>query len=94
MSGRLVPLKKEPKMVHAYRQIAAYTVIFSFASIILGLLIYPSRAYAYLDPGTGSYVLQLLIASAIGALFALKMFWKRVSTFFKNLVSRTLDSDK
>jgi hypothetical protein len=81
-------------MVNAYRQIAAYTVIFSFASIILGLLIYPSKAYAYLDPGTGSYVLQLLIASAIGALFALKMFWKRVSTFFKNLVSRTPDSDK
>lgn len=81
-------------MVHVYRQITAYTVIFSFASIVLVLLVYPGRAYAYLDPGTGSYVLQLLIASSIGALFALKIFWKRVSTFFKNLVSRTPDSDK
>jgi len=81
-------------MVHTHRQFVTYTVISSGNSIVLVLLVFPDLAYAYLDPGTGSYVLQLLIASVIGALFALKMFWKRVSTFFKNLVSKTPDSDK
>lgn len=33
---------------------------------------------AYLDPGTGSYVLQLLIAALLGAGFAVKMYWKNI----------------
>jgi hypothetical protein len=32
------------------------------ASISVFLLIYPSLAYAYVDPGTGAYLLQLIIA--------------------------------
>jgi len=45
----------------------------------------PSVAQAYLDPGTGSYVVQLLIGGLLGGLFALGVFWRRVLTFFKRL---------
>jgi hypothetical protein len=45
-------------------------------------------AHAYLDPGTGSYVLQLVIATLLGAAFAVKMFWLRIRNFFSNLLSR------
>lgn len=32
------------------------------ASLSVFLLLYPNLAYAYVDPGTGAYLLQLLIA--------------------------------
>ena len=35
-------------------------------------------AHAYLDPGTGSYAVQVGIAGLVGALFSLKMFWGTV----------------
>lgn len=42
-----------------------------------------ARPLAYLDPGSGSYLLQLLIAGALGALFVLRTFWGRVKSFFR-----------
>jgi hypothetical protein len=50
-------------------------------------------AHAYLDPGTGSYILQLLIAALLGVLFAIKMFWLRIKAFFSNLISRKPKDD-
>ena len=52
---------------------------------LIGMLLYlvsPLPAYAYLDPGTGSYVFQLLIAGLAGSLFLLKVYWKRIMAFF------------
>lgn len=46
------------------------------------LLISPQAAFAYLDPGTGSYILQILIAGILGASFAVKIFWGKIKTFF------------
>ena len=39
-------------------------------------------AYAYIDFGTGSYVLQILAASAIGCIFLIKNYLKRIKQFF------------
>lgn len=65
--------------------------------LALLLLALPSVARAYLDPDTGSYVVQLLIGGLLGGLFALGVFWRRVVAFFKRLFrhgssSRALDS--
>jgi len=38
-------------------------------------------AHAYLDPGTGSYVFQVLIGAVLGAAVAVKVFWKRIWGF-------------
>ena len=46
------------------------------------------KAYAYLDPGTGSYMLQLFIAAVVGGLFAIKIFWGKIVLFFKGLFSK------
>jgi hypothetical protein len=54
---------------------------------LFGLLI-PQPAYAYLDPGTGSYILQLVLGAMVGMLFALKIFWKNIRTFVGNFLSR------
>jgi len=37
---------------------------------------------AYLDPGSGSFLLQLLIAALLGAGIALRASWSKVKKFF------------
>lgn len=40
------------------------------------------KAYAYLDPGAGSYFLQILLAALVGSIFTIKMFWRSIKNFF------------
>jgi hypothetical protein len=42
-------------------------------------------AYGYLDPGTGSYILQLVIGGLLGGLFAIGLFRKRVLAFLRRM---------
>ena len=42
----------------------------------------PPIVFAYLDPGTGSYLLQLALAGALGASYAVKHFWARLKGLF------------
>ena len=44
--------------------------------LVLGL--YSSFALAYLDPGTGSLVLQMLLAGALTAAASIRIFWARI----------------
>ncbi len=53
----------------------------------IGLLAPLKKELAYLDPGTGSFLLQLLLATSLGALFLVKTFWKRIKGFFSRLFS-------
>ena len=39
---------------------------------------------AYLDPGSGSFLLQLLIAALLGAGIALRASWSKVKRLFGN----------
>ena len=39
-------------------------------------------AQAYLDPGTGSFIFQTIIAMVVGSLFALKTYWQRIKGIF------------
>jgi hypothetical protein len=67
-----------------------------FASTILlgiGLVLIPHTAHAYLDPGTGSYILQMIIAGILGAAFTIKMFWIRIKGFFEKMFSRDGTND-
>jgi hypothetical protein len=61
--------------------------------LALPLLLLPSVAHAYLDPGTGSYVVQLLMGTVLGGLFALGVFRRRVVAFFKHLFRRGSSDD-
>ena len=51
-------------------------------------ILYPHQAQAYLDPGTGSYIVQMIIAGLLGAAFALKIFWLRIKDYFLRMFSR------
>ena len=41
--------------------------------------------YAYLDPGSASYLFQIILASLVGAAFAVKTFWVQIKEFLKRL---------
>ena len=51
-------------------------------------------AHAYIDPGTGSYIIQVIIGGVLGAAFALKVYWKKVKSYFANLLSKQTKNDK
>jgi hypothetical protein len=52
------------------------------------------NAFAYLDPGTGSMILQGLIAGIAVAGFTIKTYWYKLRSFFgKNQTASLLDDD-
>jgi hypothetical protein len=56
---------------------------------ILALVVFASPAYAYLDPGTGSMIIQLVVAGVLGALFTIKTWWRFICDFAKRLVGKS-----
>ena len=39
----------------------------------------------YLDPGSGSFLIQLLIATLLGGAFVIRSYWKKILGFFRRL---------
>jgi hypothetical protein len=57
-------------------------------------LVFTQSVAAYLDPGTGSMILQGLIAGVALAGFTLKTYWYRIRAFFgKSAPKSLLDED-
>lgn len=61
--------------------------------MLLLLSLFPTVAYAYLDPGTGSYVFQVLVGALLGGAFAIKMFWRNIKTFISGVFGKTNTED-
>lgn len=62
--------------------------VFNQSQIYTALFSSLAREFAYLDPGSGSYFVQLLLASLMGALFLIGVYRKKVTDFFRNLFSK------
>lgn len=58
--------------------------------VLAGLLflIAARNAHAYIDPGSGSYILQLILAGLLGAGVAVTIYWKRIKASISGLFSR------
>jgi hypothetical protein len=54
-----------------------------FAVVFVGALDPGQPAQAYLDPGTGAIILQMLLGGVAGALVILKLYWHRFTSFFR-----------
>jgi len=62
-----------------------------FYSLILTIVVqifFLQNAFAYLDPGTGSYIFQVLVAVFIGGLFTIKIYWQKIKDFVINRFSK------
>ncbi len=62
----------------------------SVVGATLLLFIFAQGAHAYLDPGSGSLILQLILAGLFAALLSVKIFWGRIKAFFTHHFSRGL----
>jgi hypothetical protein len=50
--------------------------------------------FTYIDPGSGSYLLQMIIAGVLAGLFYFKNLWWKIKSFFiMNKKEDTTDND-
>lgn len=54
----------------------------TLAALVAVSLAAAPDAHAYLDPGTGSAVIQMVLAGLMGALFVLKAYGRKLKSFF------------
>jgi len=52
------------------------------------------RPHTYLDPGSGSFILQLLIASLVGLGFFFRSFWMNLINKFRKSESNVEEDDE
>ena len=55
-----------------------------FNLLLVLIFLFPNTSYAYLDPGSGSLILQALLA----ALAAVIAFFKKIKNFVTNLFTK------
>ncbi len=47
-------------------------------------VLFPQTVHAYLDPGTGSMLLQILMAGGAGIFLLVKILWRKTRQKFRN----------
>ncbi|WP_454646508.1 hypothetical protein [Bradyrhizobium liaoningense] len=62
------------------RAILNFCWLWAFAALFA---LEPTSAYAYLDPGTGSVLLQGVIAAVAGGLLAIRAYWHGIVGLFR-----------
>ncbi|MEP6755643.1 MAG: hypothetical protein ABJA67_09095, partial [Chthonomonadales bacterium] len=60
-----------------------------YLTVVALLIIASTRANAYIDAGTGSYILQMAMAGILAVGYMLKLFWKRIATYTSQLFKKT-----
>lgn len=51
-------------------------------SFLIFFFLFPLNAYAYLDPGAGSMLLQLVMAGGAGVFLLVKIVWRTLQQKF------------
>jgi len=65
-----------------------FKILLSILAIIILHEIAFSNAYAYLDPGTGSLVIQLIIGALAGVGITIKVYWVKIKEKISTKFSR------
>ena len=61
---------------------------FQITAVCLILAFTAKKADAYLDPGSGSFIFQIIIAALFGGLVALKTYFKKIKLFLINFLAK------
>ena len=56
--------------------------------ISLSFFILTTKAHAYLDPGTGSIILQAIVGAFAAFYTSIYIFWARVKNFYKKIFKK------
>ena len=57
--------------------------IIKWVVLFLFVLTFPKMAYGYLDPGTGSLIIQGIIGSIAVAGFTIRLYWNKFKSLIK-----------
>ena len=60
-----------------------FLLISSLLLIPISLEILIPSAWAYIDPGSGSIIIQMIIGALVGVGVALKVFWYKIKMAFQ-----------
>jgi hypothetical protein len=60
------------------QNLASLSFVLALAAMLVGAS--TSTAHAYLDPGTGSIILQVLLGGVAGLTLACKLYWQKLLT--------------
>ena len=60
------------------QNLASLSFVLALAAMLVGAS--TSTAHAYLDPGTGSIILQVLLGGVAGLTLACKLYWQKLIT--------------
>jgi hypothetical protein len=55
---------------------------------VLSALLIQSKAYAYLDMGTGSYIIQAVLAGVFTGIYFIKAYWLKLKMLFSSLTKK------
>jgi hypothetical protein len=64
-----------------------------YVAALLGVVL-TSPSYAYLDPGTGSIILQSTLAGIAVAMGMLRFYWDQFKAFLANLVGSSAEGQR
>ena len=64
------------------RRLGSFAVWTLFLAAGLSLLVVAPAA-AYLDPGSGSLIFQVVVGAAMAVALSAKVFWRRITSFFR-----------
>ncbi len=54
----------------------------------LSNLLFSTKTFAYIDPGSGSILLQAIIATIAGAGTAISIYWNKIKLFFTKILKK------
>lgn len=60
----------------------------AFFTVLLLLVAAERPTYAYVDPGTASYLFQFLIGGLLSTLYLVRTYWSRIKEFIGERFSR------
>ena len=52
-------------------------------TVLITMLLISEPAFAYLDPGTGGMLIQIILGGLAGLAVAGKLFWHQLKSFFR-----------
>ena len=69
-------------------------ILIYLISNIIAIFLIVTNAYAYLDPGTGSFILQAIIGFLAALSAGFLYYWTKVKNFFLKLFKKNNKDEK
>jgi hypothetical protein len=68
-----------------------FHLLFAF---FVSVHVFPNFIYAYIDPGSGGYLSQVILAAVLSSVVMLKLYWKKIVSFFTKILPNKKQKDE